>query len=300
MANETKEEPNIFQGMGNEVIAEFRGRPAVPQYLYHYTSAAGFMGIMGNDSIWYSDAAYMNDGSEIMHGFKILRIVLDEYMREKSDEEKEIAQELLRRLEAQAFFYRQVIFCLCEQDNLLNQWRDYGRDIVPYSIQFDIRGLVAADGWNFRPVLLPLIYDHNNQINVTRSLIDRIYQRATELKPEERDTEAKQNGLYNMAVAEIQWVLYQFKNEAFAAEKEWRMMGLTPFIKQAPKFRASNLGVVPYYEWKRTTEDRRLPITKVTVGPSPYAQVSDLALKQFLKVRNYEVPTEYSTIPIRR
>ena len=153
-------------------------------------------------------------------------------------------------LDAQSFHYRQVIFCLCEENNLLNQWRDYGRDIVPYSIEFDLLGLIEAGGWNFTAALVPLVYRNKDKIASTLSLVDRLYQAWKKVKPEEIDANREQ-ALYQSAAAELQWLLYQFKNDAFQAEKEWRMMALTPLmVGQTPKFRPSNLGVVPFHEWK--------------------------------------------------
>lgn len=290
-----------FQGFANDVIGKFLPTRIAPQKLYHYTSSEGLMGIVCSNAIRFSDAAYMNDGSEIRHGFDVLDHVLDVYMKDKDASDQEIARRLRELLEAQSLRYRQVIFCLCEENNLLNQWRDYGRDVVPYSIEFDLQGLVERDGWNFTAALLPLVYDYRDKFTSTNELVDRIYKTVKALKREDINPE-RETALYHSAAAEIQWLLYQFKNDAFLAEKEWRMIALTPFIVgQAPKFRASNLGVIPYYEWKLKDETRKLPISKVTVGPSPYAQVSDLALKQFLAVKGYEkVQTDYSTIPIRR
>jgi hypothetical protein len=67
---------NIFQGIANAVIRERFPDRRFPKQLYHYTSADGLMGIVTNNTIRFSDAAYMNDGSEVEHEFEVLEDVI--------------------------------------------------------------------------------------------------------------------------------------------------------------------------------------------------------------------------------
>jgi hypothetical protein len=291
---------NVFAGMANAVLDEFYPNPIPPVELYHYTTSEGLKGIIETNSLRCGEAAYMNDGSEIVYAHGVVRNVLEEFMRDKSDEDRNRANKIWNILQEQAGYFRPVIFCLCQEDNLLNQWRDYGRDIVPYSIALSPQQLIAQGYWNFVAMLFPMIYNHDEQITLTRALIERLSLRGANMAPEEYDTPEKITANEVTVASEIQFLLYRFKHPSFQAEKEWRMMSPASFITEPPKFRTGPLGIVPYYEWKPVAGNK-LPITSVTVGPSPYAQVSDWALKQFLAHHGYDPEkTRYSVIPIRR
>ena len=62
--------------------------------VYHYTSAAGLMGILGSGSIRGTNAAFLNDTSEIAYGLSVCVAVLEE---ERSGRKSAVEQVLLER-----------------------------------------------------------------------------------------------------------------------------------------------------------------------------------------------------------
>ena len=288
-----------FGGQAIAILEPHRKSLKMPVRLYHYTSSVGLLGIVKNHCLWFSDSSFMNDGSEVMYGLMIFRSVINEFMDGKPAAEVEAANQLYQVVVDQKNIYRQTIFCMSDEGNLLNQWRDYGKDVTAYSVEMDTAKLIEKDAFNFYPALYPLIYDPEKQLDLTRNLFSKIYEiaKATGLDdPQQNETH------FAVAAAEVSLLINHFKNPAFAAEKEWRLACNIPANSKdiAPEFRPSNLGVVPYYIWRRSNPGERLPITSVIVGPTPYAQASDIALKMFLSRSGYDVSTHYSTIPIRR
>jgi hypothetical protein len=62
---------------GDEVLKQFSSD--VPDELFHYTDAAGLIGILANKGeLWASDARCMNDTRELEHGNELLRQALRE------------------------------------------------------------------------------------------------------------------------------------------------------------------------------------------------------------------------------
>ncbi len=295
-----------FAGFSKPVIQRiYQDVAAVPTSLYHYTSSAGLIGIITNHKLWFSDAAFMNDGSEVTYGYQALSLAIDEFMGDKTEPEKDAGEALKQEVAQALTHFQPIIFCMSARNNLLSQWRDYGRDIVPYCIEFDTNEL---ERWNERQCNFPIfltkvVYDASLQRSLLLELLNSIYKKAKSLLGERDffdDAEAKP--LLVSAAIELVALINRFKNPAFDSEEEWRAISYRPDVERSVqrKYRASSLGAVPYYEWYSLAERGNLPIKSVTVGPSPYARVSDLALKQLLTDYGYSDTTQFSTIPLRR
>jgi hypothetical protein len=272
----------------------------IPTSLFHYTSSQGLLGIIGTDKLWFSDASFLNDGSEATWGADLAGAVIEEFITGRSAEEKAAGDALRLEIPKALAAFQPIIFCMSARNNLLNQWRDYGKDIVPYCIELDTRLFETGSDPSFRIFITKIVYDLELQRKLMMDLLALIHAKSVELLGERiqfEDDEGER--LVRGAAIEVVNLVTRFKNPAFEAEEEWRAIAYRGYVPPSVRrFRASGLGVVPYYEW--SINNQKLPIQSVTVGPSPYATVSDLALKQFLQDRQYSVPTRFSLIPIRR
>lgn len=294
-----------FSGLSEPIIRKIYANQEIPGSLFHYTSAAGLIGIVTSHTVWFSDAIFMNDGSEATYGLSVFATVLDQFMADKSEAERNAGEALKDQVQDALRYFQPLIFCMSARNNLLNQWRDYGRDVVPYCIEFDS---AQFERWQERECNFPIfvtkvVYDEAEQRSLTLELIEAIYARAKDLLGErEHFPDEELLPLLNGASVEIVFLIGRFKNPAFEAEEEWRAISYRSDVedKVKRKYRVSSLGAVPYYEWYSTQDRKNLPIKSVTVGPSPYAKVSDLALKQLLLDHGYDSTTHYSLIPIRR
>lgn len=293
---------DAFEGLSEKIIVTIYDGIEIPKSLFHYTSSHGLMGILGDHKIWFSDGTFMNDGSETTWGINLVIEAIDELLSGKPADERDAGDALKLEVGRAMEALQPVIFCMSARNNLLNQWRDYGKDVVPYSIEFDVQGLEKWGGKTFPIFLTKIVYDLSFQRKLIRDLLKSIYAKTMELRGSRQHFEEEEGQrLLRGAAVEIVSLITRFKNSSFDAEEEWRAICYRPQVANVPrKYRGSSLGVVPYYEWHATTEPKQLPVKSVTVGPSPYAQVSDLALKQFLADKGYDVATHYSTIPIRR
>lgn len=294
---------NFFGELANHVQRDLAPLERVPDELWHYTSSAGLLGIVSKHTIRFAEAQYMNDGSEIVWGLNMLKRSLDEFAKDKPSDHRQYAgrvfRDVLHVLDDQGVY----ICCFCERPNLLNQWRDYGKDDVAYCIGFELRELLRKGAFNFEVYLVNVIYNVELQQTLLNELCARLYAAVLAI-PGLSELSANEGERY-FADAAVQFasMVLRFKNPAFAAEEEWRLVSHRPSVARGVErmFRPSGLGVIPYYEWSRRPKKRPLPITKVVVGPSPYGEISERALRALLEETGYDgAITSYSTIPIRR
>lgn len=280
-----------------------KGAKAVPKLnpppptLFHYTSTEGLLGILEGGTIRHSDPLFLNDGSEVYYSNALLRDTLGEFMATKPRSERNLAATVRDIVARTAFIHRPVIFCMSAAPDLLNQWRDYGKDIVPYCIEFNTTGLLSGD-WNFPCDLVQMIYDPTAQREILLTLFDRAY-RALYRYPTLISTRTARQTIVREILSLVWGVLIQFKNPAFAVEAEWRLLGYSANLGgQRVEFRPSRVGAVPYIA-RVPRQGTLLPVASVCVGPSPHSVVSQMALERLLNLRGYNCPAYYSTIPVR-
>jgi Protein of unknown function (DUF2971) len=215
---------------------------------------------------------------------------------------------------------RPIICCLCEEENLLNQWRAYGKSETAYCIGFDVETLQDSD-WNFQPNLFPIIYNQKTQFKCMEKLLALI------VKPPSAATAQKKIAMRNHGINQILDLIFRFKDPCFATEREWRLLAKMNDVRgsfhnlkeekqkesvkighpieypdmQIYGFNATPLGVVPFYGWKPNSIIGKLPITDVYVGPGNHSEISEVALKYFLNFNHLKnVKTHLSTIPLRK
>jgi hypothetical protein len=116
----------------------------LPPILYHYTDAAGLIGILnpswpsemthpepGSALLRASDVRYMNDNRELRFGADLLAQRLREDAQANPDEMGDVFGLLADRLSAGLFapdsrHRRAFAACFCADGDLLSQWRGYG------------------------------------------------------------------------------------------------------------------------------------------------------------------------------
>jgi hypothetical protein len=146
-----------------KTIREFLAqRPSGP--LYHYTDAAGLLGIFGRKEIWASDALHMNDAKEYRHAEEVLREELENRLQNatSSPEDKRIYQ---RALGAQPLHFGigpMYVASFSAKGDQLSQWRAYCHGGNGFSVGFDFSDLSNALGkTRFR--LIKCVYDRDEQ-----------------------------------------------------------------------------------------------------------------------------------------
>ncbi len=278
-------------------------------HLYHYTGAAGLIGILQYKKFWMSHVNHLNDSQEIKHFISIVKEI--------------VSEEGFSRMQSNSSFTNSndyFIGSFSEAGDLLSQWRAYCPEVGGFSI-----GIPAIH-------LLNLVLEENNKVGYmakdqTKPAISRLREKYLKMPLSILENEFllvkciysldDQRKIANEILANshsgidlIHRISPIFKHPSFAEEKEWRIIPPRTSIRE---FRDSPRGLTMYREFSLSTEENPLKeakteqgiYTTVTCGPTANKDgikqaVYDLFTRcDLFRIIGDEVYVRESTIPYR-
>jgi hypothetical protein len=265
----------------------------LPDSLTHYTTLQGFMGIIEAKGFWASNASFLNDRSELVHGLNGAEQAISELEDVIGDEFHQHLPTVINEIKTGALPATYVT-CFCEHEDLLSQWRGYGGSEQGISIQFR-RAALEKGLAKSQAKLAKVIYSDLSTKKKVRSAL------AGELK----DLLEWENTLGGQTVEErkagvfdvVSQLLPRFKHYGFRDEREWRFVVQRSGDDDALQFRAKGTVIAPYIVM--TVPGARLPIKSITVGPGREMDLTAASIRLYLKQRGYTVPVNLSRVPFR-
>lgn len=286
--------------------------------LFHYTTCAGFQGIVTSGVVRATHIAFMNDSSEYIHAVNIMGNAVEHRLNsEHDDDAKRLLEYLLPRLDANRMFLSDFpplfVACFSAVKDDLSQWRAYGRGEDCWSLEFDTRELLS------KTMLLRVIYEKDAQRESAEFLLDytlSLYKRHA--KDHRREQAEHLENWYQMWRVIASYHGPRFKNESFASEHEWRMVYQPQFFSEIT-FTARPQMMCPivdigigqgrhHPEWwaddRKNNESMpdKLPLRSVMKGPGnskPLLDLSSFAATCFLRQYDYYLDVESSKVPYR-
>lgn len=286
-------------------------RQSPPRVLYHFTDAAGLIGIVKEKAMWASLATSLNDSSEIQFGIDLAMEVLGE-SKKRSNGIGEAFFDWIARfiskphptvLEARSF-----VVSFCENHDRSGQWLHYGRQGEGLALGLTSEKL-HSPGYELTCVL----YDEGRQRQAILGLLEAALSalvRGLALVPENK---ALAIARCAAATATNFWLLApSLKKSAFREEAEWRLVTYEMWLKNAivnvpgvslgeVYYRAQGGRVVPY---QRAEFPSGVPLLKIVLGANSAMKREDHGLRVFLSKsvadRGAEVEVEVSDVPVRR
>jgi hypothetical protein len=241
----------------------------VPMTLFHYTSHEAALGIMTSGTLWATHLGYLNDEEELHHALRLFRRQITASRRSSTERVSYLLEQMLDALDGVAESNIGV-FSLSEEPDLLSQWRAYCPRGVGYALGFDSASLIAAVAPK-RVQLGACVYDRELQeIVVSQAISDTVtsFQTALDAANGDYDLVVEQHRIQFMARAAR--VAAYIKHEAFAEEREWRLVALLAGVSQAPwRFRSGRVSMIPYLSLPAAEKDADVRLNRVVVGPSP-------------------------------
>ena len=298
--------------------------------LFHYTSADGLKGIVEDSAIWATSAYYLNDSSEMLYGYSILNTVLDDWLLKHPRSLDSLPRRIALNLRGEfgellpkgLMFHPIFLACFCEEDNLLSQWRAYGKT-GGYSIGISCESEGIAQNLKPEPSVysarwLKVTYDKIEQESRCRSTLDSLFDILADPKLASAIQEIHDSAVwgYTVLFKLIRDILLEeivaFKNEAFAVEKEWRIV-VRPreVVKQGMDdggkalipimFRTMDGQLIPYVRMVPSGPNEKLPLVSVRSGPTKEETTARLAIRLLLHKHKYDFvkSVEGSKIPVR-
>jgi hypothetical protein len=272
--------------------------------LHHYTTPNGLKGIIENREIWSTDIESMNDTKEMKYGIEIINEEIN--VAEEEFESRLVKDALLSSIREiiNKEKYNVFVTCFCRDGDLLSQWRGYADGGGGYSLKFRFNNDVFTkdmDGNLNKPILRKVIYDKNEQIEITQKLVQGICEICDTYPDLDKDNPDKEEIWMSVAQLVAKTLLdfaISFKHEGFREEKEWRLVRTVEkddTNKNVSTFRVDGGLIVPYLktELVEMNEDERnkFPIEGLMYGPSHNEERAERSLNLFIN-------STYATEPV--
>ncbi len=304
-------------------------RPAMG-LLFHYTSTDGFKGIIEKNELWATSAYFLNDSKEIFYGCQVVKESLDDWIARNPRPELSLSLGLARQLQeafGDTFLNMKVvrpifISCFCEDDNLLSQWRAYGKS-GGYSLGFQVPAADPIWGLGVKPeptaltaVWAKVEYRKNEQLNNCRAILDALLPVFDDSATTNAIAEIGPHPLcgYEVIFRRMIDLLLEeavsFKSEAFTSENEWRVViRQRERLKQGQddgsnivrpyQFRSREGMLIPYIRLIPSKDGGKLPIASVRSGPTNDPISTSLAVPLLLEQNGFKAKVSRSDISLR-
>ncbi|WP_196250517.1 DUF2971 domain-containing protein [Rhodococcoides fascians] len=287
-----------------------------PVELWHYTDAAGLLGILTNadhsvpstdrtaNTVVYRPvfhatmAEYLNDSREVLHGLEIVRgwmqVIPDRTSPSLDDKVRLFLSDLCNAIEQISNReYLALMHChtvsFSERPDVLSQWRAYGGGTGGFAIGFDTRAFPYSDGSVMHRAgvgLHQVRYLEGDTLDgplatAVDVFIDQVSRDST------RWPEKQTPSRVNRALRSLGIVAACIKHPGFKEEEEWRF--IAPGFSGQVRFRAGSGGLVPYRTVGLGTEQCRPSdaVTGVVIGPGPLQYENKLATESMLQFHGY-------------
>lgn len=284
--------------------------------IYHYTSLNGFLSIIETQSLFFSNANFLNDSKEIKHG---VDIVLKAIEQTEENENSDILDKMKDNINL-LFKSEKYVTCFSKDGDLLSQWRAYGNNGKGISIGFDFSNL--TDSFDKYLTGTHIEYDEKIQIE---SIKEYIHLMIEFYKNIENNYNWNGQDFNNLVAKQIitffNNVIYSFKHPSFIDEREYRLQLEIDNVMYKKedielKFRATENLIIPYtvikndyisyLETKVPNETepvfplKKLPINKIVIGPSLDYETVKTGIEKFLSEKGYnEIDIKKSNVPYR-
>lgn len=282
-----------------------------PEILFHYTNSSGLRGILESSRLWATHYRFLNDASELTYGMTLFESLVQERLAiTQTDVVREFLDRTLHTANAFDGMFDCYISCFCQRDDLLNQWRVYANAGGGFALGFKTKQIGLRWG-NLHPnqdfILRKVLYKEDSQRKLLSEILDLTIQALGTAAAGASLEEA------NLLIArcchfvrvEAADYLMCFKHPAFSVEEEWRLCQMvSPTDEGHVMFRDGAYGLTPYVILDPSpmagVNTNKLPLAKITHGPTPNPSNVKFALGRMLRAKGYAfVEVSGSTLPMR-
>jgi len=272
-------------------------RTQLPAQLFHYTDAAGFLGILEKKQIWATDVSCLNDRQEMLYARDLITEHLDGLCEHPewypsfaiTDDENELLDECRHLFRVGPQMYDVFVASFSTKFDSLSQWREYGR----YNIGVSGSALQSCAQRYTQSTLARCIYDQPTQLQLVRCLVQFLIK---EYRAQRDPDRFKTDLLYS-----LRRYGPLLKHDSFCEEAEWRIV-VTDVSRV--EFREHKDIVVPYLQIDigNALKERGIqPIVPlITLGPGN-DRVREITVNRLTKqMLGFEVYVRRSDTPYVR
>jgi len=260
--------------------------------LYHYTTPAGFQGILQSKGIWATDTRFLNDRDEFKTGWDVFRDVLAANEARLKQDHQEVYNQISAIIRGIHIMTSHVASFTLNGD-MLSQWRGYNGG-YGFSLGFSSDALnSAAQSQSFE--MAPVVYERADHLKAMQGVFDTLFDILKDGKRPQRQSVL------------IWWIrvlgaVSIFKNTHFKEEAEYRIFAGVAADTDSIKVRSTARSLIPYLQMQldamvpHMAPHSNLGLTEVVVGPAMAA--NQIPAAEFLLTQyGIDVPVRASSIP---
>lgn len=310
----------------------------IPSTLWHYTSYAGFQGIVTSKKIWATEYRFLNDREEFLHAKALAQRVLEEEPEYVADQFP--AREYVRKAVELVFNtghlhedrLHVMVASFSEEGDQLSQWRGYANDSRGVSVGFDLRNIRPPSDLGTAVTFAPCLYKQDDKRALLKEVFahyrqglvgwwtkvadaarSRLHENFTpgpdfgqKIAAEHYDElKATLNHYYATLQFDLLRAAPLLKNETFSEENEWRLVLPLGSDKEVPsvvplEFRYTRDTLVPYiaHPLYNPGEQGPIRINDVILGPGSHTS-AEVGVNLFLQKEKIQALARRSQIPYR-
>jgi hypothetical protein len=266
----------------DEHLTKLQEDTKITQPLYHYTGAAGLLGIITSQQLWFTNYLHLNDPSELRYGMGIARRLLLEAGESYADSLIDLftatAERLCRNenLDGPFDFY---IASFSRDRNDLGQWRSYADDGQGFALGLAPHLFHVHEKIDRKPhenvLVMPVVYGESQAlpryrdaissaaaiVQENRGLLTNIIPQLQVLFMEELAVELIARELVGSSLT--------VKDEAYSNEKEVRLviLGMREKLRPYVTYRSRGSEIVPFIKSPMPVQERG-NISEIVIGPA--------------------------------
>jgi Protein of unknown function (DUF2971) len=301
---EDREEYRRFAGHHHVIFAS--DRPPVNE-IWHYTDAAGLIGIIQSGEIWCTQVSCLNDSLEQRYFGDLVHASVKTLRASNTN----LTLGVLLRVADDSLANQDVapvgnfVACFSEVEDDLGQWRGYGGGQCGYALGFRVDRVLEALKLRPSAAFLPMHYEHSRHqflvADVLRMAQAYFIQGVQRGLP---DVERWAREFLDAFAMELGPFASVIKHPKFSSERERRIV---TFLQKGEhtqlEFRQRRTLLARHLPIDLTVNvgtAKLLPLTRVYIGPGPTQRVSQVSVGDLLLKYGYQdVPVELSKVPYR-
>lgn len=277
--------------------------------IHHYTSLTALKGIISSGVMWASNVGFLNDDEEYKYAHKLLHEQLAARSQELEDHRRQVQELGLGVLPEVPHPYVMSFSKVCDA---LTLWRGYAPSKGRVCLSFDeaalrkvfrrvmqqvakANGLDSLDYPNIQRHVC--IYDLPKQRDAIEGLLKVLPIRRRAMVDSQYWYTVSHGVIERYFVATV-----SLKHPAFADEREVRYSfnELRYALPYKVAFRVSGSRFIPYMEVPIADTAGKIPLRRVTIGPSPSLERSQTSVRMLLNYAGYKhVDVTPSRVPFR-
>lgn len=236
---------------------------AKTRVVYHYTSAAGLIGILSSGLIRGTNASFLNDTSEIEHGLSVcLNVLEQERAARASNIERKMLERAIEMMRDEALPDEVYVTSFSARRDVLSQWRAYGSSDGRFCIGFQLSQFSERD---VLQLPRPIEYLLQKQCEQVKRAVDLTCRAVAEVGEDAQLAWSCATSL----IFHLRRIMCAFKHRGFDEEQEWRSVTtMSPLEDPRPVqfevFKGMPRPFISMLTGSRTSS--RLPVVEICVG----------------------------------